>query len=94
MRREPSSAKLGCVQSGSLKPCASVVAAADVAGMPQTSYPPSLSPQCIALLKESIHLFEEPVQEGQLHIFVVLGASVSGPRGDAAALPLGGLVLV
>nr|ACC62885.1 glucose 6-phosphate dehydrogenase isoform D [Rhipicephalus microplus] len=31
--------------------------------------------QCIALLKESIHLFEEPVQEGQQHIFVVLGAS-------------------
>ncbi|KAH9381256.1 hypothetical protein HPB48_003237 [Haemaphysalis longicornis] len=43
--------------------------------MPQTSFPPALSPQCIALLKESIHLFEEPVQEGQQHVFVVLGAS-------------------
>ncbi|EEC13253.1 glucose 6-phosphate dehydrogenase, putative, partial [Ixodes scapularis] len=43
--------------------------------MPQSSFPPALSPQCIALLKESIHLFEEPVQEQQVHVFIVLGAS-------------------
>uniref|UniRef100_A0A224YYU0 Glucose-6-phosphate 1-dehydrogenase n=1 Tax=Rhipicephalus zambeziensis TaxID=60191 RepID=A0A224YYU0_9ACAR len=39
----------------------------------ESSY--SSEDKCIALLKESIHLFEEPVQEGQQHIFVVLGAS-------------------
>ncbi|CAN7989364.1 unnamed protein product, partial [Ixodes hexagonus] len=75
-------AKLGCTQSEPVKPrCVAPAAAAGAeveettVEMPQSSFPPALSPQCIALLKESIHLFEEPVQEQQVHVFVVLGAS-------------------